>query len=243
MSWGWVWLRSLGTVSHPSRLLRRISRGLVMLVADVHMPAVVHSCSSSSLVMEVRVKNGMRGVMSVVTLTAACLGVGIAAAPAYADPQLVYADPPWQGHCTGEKAKSEEKKLVIQACQRAYSAAARAAAATTNRDTAPAADAEAAAINASSAAKAAPAAAYAYAAANAASTAATAAANADSNAAANADSAGAALDAAAKAAETPTDAALADKAAEAEEKAVKASSKALGLPHPVVKIPRIAPKS
>ncbi|WP_147141615.1 hypothetical protein, partial [Nocardia ninae] len=59
------------------------------------------------------------------SLLAVVIACATAAAPAHAqeDP-----DPPWSGHCTGEKVKvAAEKPFAIQACQRAYSAAARTA--------------------------------------------------------------------------------------------------------------------
>lgn len=62
----------------------------------------------------------MQGIGSVLAVTAAvlCAGVGTAGSAS--------AAPPWGDHCTGAKAKVEkEKPFIIQACQCAYSAAAR----------------------------------------------------------------------------------------------------------------------
>ncbi|MFE5461964.1 hypothetical protein [Nocardia sp. NPDC056564] len=62
-------------------------------------------------------KLGLRGLMSLVTVAATCMGVGFSATPAYA------AATPWGSNCSGDKASQAEKALVIQACQRAYGAA------------------------------------------------------------------------------------------------------------------------
>ncbi|GAA1583423.1 hypothetical protein GCM10009764_02930 [Nocardia ninae] len=212
-------------------------------------------------VMEVAVKTISPAVGSLLAVVIAC---ATAAAPAHAqeDP-----DPPWSGHCTGEKVKvAAEKPFAIQACQRAYSAAARTAIAARFIDTdaaidggatAAAADARgadaaragaidgsdahgtAARYAATAAARAVVVAGYIHLqAASAMSEGGDAAADFAAAAADFEDSADAALSAAKAAAHSPGDAALANKAAEAEEAAVDKSRSAFGEPEPV-KIPRI----
>ncbi|MEU7138614.1 hypothetical protein ABZ942_04100 [Nocardia sp. NPDC046473] len=157
------------------------------------------------------------------TVVAAALWVGTGTA---------HAMQPWENHCVGHNARPAEKRFVIQACQRAYSAVARAEAITSDVRTETAEAAAARAEDAASAAEA------VEAAATVASTA--------SSITTTADDAGAALitaadDArtAAKAAEgKPLDVTIANKAAEAEDKAARATTRKFPLPSQD-KIPRL----
>ncbi|MEU7140406.1 hypothetical protein ABZ942_13220 [Nocardia sp. NPDC046473] len=182
----------------------------------------------------------VRVVGSVVALAVAVLCVGIDTAASSS------AVPPWGTHCTGAKAKAgKEKPFIVQACQRAYSAAARtraSAARDTTHVTKATADA-ARADNADNAVEATDAARdAAHTAAYAADDNAIAHGNADNAAAAHAaeynDAAREADTAAFKAAKDPTDVGLANKAASTEERAVESARAAFNAPEPV-EIPQL----
>ncbi|QBS45117.1 hypothetical protein DMB37_38590 [Nocardia sp. CS682] len=196
------------------------------------------------------------------TAAVLCTGIGVSA-PAH-------AKTPWEGKCTGANAwEAAEKELIIQACQRAYSAAARAwaivqsetvtdalaeglAARMIENEAGPDAIQElrqklgeytlGASKHADDADDKGTDANHAaeYAAGAAALTAELVDLVMQVNAAIDLDGARAAADAAAKAMEEPTNSALADKAAEAEEKAVDMTNKRLGVPE-LVRIPRLTP--
>ncbi|NQE88933.1 hypothetical protein [Nocardia terpenica] len=164
----------------------------------------------------------VRGIGSVVAVAAVMLCAGIGSAGSAS------AEPPWGTHCKGAKAEAKkEKPFIIQACQRAYSAKARAIIAddATKTDATTKADAAADAHTADDAT-------------DAAFEAAQLAAKAATSSKVTADAAVDAAEAARAARDEPMDVALANKAAEAEEKAVAASRKAFGGPGQV-KIPRL----
>ncbi|WP_194820124.1 hypothetical protein [Nocardia sp. XZ_19_385] len=200
-----------------------------------------------------------RGMCTALAVTAAMLCAGIGASgPAY-------AEPPWEGKCTGKYvSKASEKGFVIQACQRAYSAAARALTIAENEAVAEAvaealfkADESAEnvrkltqqlLVHAADASQAADRVDECFDAAGAVDAAANAAIEAAdqvdiimrAKAAIDLSGARSAADAAQKAQDEPTDSALADKAAEAEEKAVEILNKSAGSPE-LVRIPRLTP--
>lgn len=201
----------------------------------------------------------MRGIYTALAVTAAmlCAGTG-ASGPAN-------AKPPWEDKCTGKYVvKASEKEFVIQACQRAHSAAARALAIAENETVA---EALAQALfeadesfdnveklnqkvlrHAAAASHAADRVDECFDAAGAVDAAANAAIEAadqvdiimGAKAAIDLGGARSAADAAEKAQDEPADSALADKAAEAEEKAVETLNKSAGSPE-LVRIPRLSP--